>query len=309
MKRCIVAILVMAILMLFTACNDPKTNGSSLSSENLPSKIESDINSATHNSSLQSSNITSLPEDTLSSAPTAPALSTDYGAFAGLDRTEQNWGQGVRFNDKNQPEASVIFQNKYEKYDSYFIAPTDDKVLYLTFDEGYENGLTSSILDTLKEKGVSATFFVTGDYVKRNPELVQRMIDEGHAVGNHTWSHPYCGQIPLEKVAEDVQKLQTYVQDNFHYTMKYFRCPYGNFNEQSLAVLQSLGLKTMFWSFAYSDWDTSKQPNPTEALEKITARTHPGAIYLLHAVSQTNADILGDAIDYWKAEGYTLSLL
>ena len=154
------------------------------------------------------------------------------------------------------------YQEKYGKYNAYFISDEPEKkVIYLTIDEGYEYGCSERILNTLKEKNVHAVFFITKAYAKQNPELVQRMIDEGDEVGNHSVT-------------------------------------------QSLALLNNLNYKSVFWSFAYLDYDVENQPDPTESLQKIMDRLHPGAIYLLHAESETNTQILGDFIDQTRAQGY-----
>ena len=177
--------------------------------------------------------------------------------------------------------------------------------IHLTFDAGYENGCTTEILDTLKEKNVKALFFVTYDYCKTNDELVQRMIDDGHIVGNHTYTHPSMPDCSESEMIEEVMALHDYVAEKFGYNMCYFRFPKGEFSEKSLDTVKSLGYTSVFWSFAYSDWDTNAQPDPAAALQKIKESTHSG-IYLLHAVSETNAQILGEVIDYWQNEGYNI---
>ena len=171
-----------------------------------------------------------------------------------------------------------------------------------------EGEMWNAILDILKEKNVKAVFFVTGHYCKTNPELVQRMIDEGHIVGNHSMNHPNFTTITPEEMYEEVKELHDYVQENFDYTMFLFRYPEGVFSEQSLAVLQDAGYQTSFWSYAYNDWDQNNQPDPDTAYQKVTGALHPGAIYLLHAVSETNSEILGDFIDEARSQGYEVSV-
>lgn len=229
--------------------------------------------------------------------------------LSAFDNTIQNWGQGVQFNSENQPVSSVDFQGKYASFQADFIGP-QEKVIWLTFDEGYENGYTETILNTLKEKNCPAVFFVTGQYAQENPELMKRMIAEGHAVGNHSWAHPSGGMpsLSIENQIADLDKLHQYVKENYDYDMKLFRYPAGIFSEQSLAVVQSFGYRSLFWSFAYADWDPAKQIDPSQAFNKLKERLHPGSIYLLHAVSSTNAEILGDFIDYSRQEGYELKL-
>lgn len=238
------------------------------------------------------------------SEDSAPAMSVDFGAFAQLDATKKGWGWGGAGRDEfNRPVSPLVHQEKLGKYDAYFILPDSDKI-YLTFDEGYEYGFTPMILDTLKEKGVSAVFFVTGHFVQTQPDLVRRMIDEGHVLGNHSNKHPNYADLPLAEAAKDLMTLHDTVKEQFGYEMKLFRFPEGCYSEQLLAMVQSLGYKSVFWSFAHNDWDVNNQPITIEAQEKIVENAHPGAIYLLHAVSRTNAEVLGDAIDIIRAKGY-----
>ncbi len=222
-----------------------------------------------------------------------------------LDSTSQDWGQGVNVDDKNRPTGSLTAQSSFGKYEAYFIVEDSDKI-FLTFDEGYEYGCTESILNTLKEKGVKAVFFVTEPYAKDQPELVARMIEEGHTVGNHSVTHPSKG-LPsqtLEQQQNEVMGNHQYIKDNFGYEMHLFRYPAGKFSEQSLAAVHNCGYKSVFWSFAYLDYDVNNQPDKLESLKKMTDKLHPGAIYLLHAESTTNTEVLGEFIDRVRAEGY-----
>lgn len=225
----------------------------------------------------------------------------------GLDTTCLDWGQGGDLDQWNRPAGCMQYQEKYGKYNAYFISDEPEKkVIYLTLDEGYEYGCSSRILDTLKEKNVHAVFFITKPYAEQNPELVQRMIDEGHEVGNHSVTHPADG-LPsqdIEKQTSEVTGNHDYIKQNFNYDMHLFRYPAGKFSEQSVALLNNLNYKSIFWSFAYLDYDVENQPDPAESLEKIMSKLHPGAIYLLHAESETNTQILGDFIDQVRAQGY-----
>jgi peptidoglycan-N-acetylmuramic acid deacetylase len=161
-------------------------------------------------------------------------------------------------------------------------------------------------LDTLKEKNVKAIFFLTGDYAKKEKALVQRMIDEGHVLGNHGMTHAKLPTLDQQGIEEEIMSLHQYVLDEYGYEMQYFRPPCGEFSEESLAVTQQLGYQTIVWSFAYVDWNVDSQPEPSTALDKLVTSAHDGAIYLLHSVSQTNAEILGEAIDRLRNEGFTL---
>ena len=239
----------------------------------------------------------------------APVTGTyDAQLLKTIDNTSRGWGQGTNFDEKNRPKGALNAQNTYGGYDALYIAE-ENPAIYLTIDEGYENGYTAKILDVLKEKNCPAVFFVTMDYVKQNPDLIQRMIDEGHVVGNHSVTHPAAG-LPSQNIdtqAEELMALHRYVKETFHYDMYLFRYPAGIHSDQSLALVQQLGYKSVFWSFAYRDWLTDDQPDPTAALQQVTNRLHPGAIYLLHAVSSTNTQIMGDFIDHARAQGYTFA--
>jgi peptidoglycan-N-acetylmuramic acid deacetylase len=218
------------------------------------------------------------------------------------------WGLGRAVDDKNRPLDALNAQSKYGHLGAIFIDEKTDNRIYLTFDEGYENGFSPRILDVLREKGVRATFFVTYDYCKNEPELVRRMLADGHELGNHSWSHPSFPGLTDAQIAEEITKLHDYVAENFGYEMRLIRFPMGEFCERVLAATQQLGYKSVFWSFAYLDWNVNSQPSPSEALAKIKAGTHPGAVILLHAVSCTNAEILGDVLDYWHGQGLKLGL-
>jgi delta-lactam-biosynthetic de-N-acetylase len=227
-----------------------------------------------------------------------------------LDTTVQDWGLGKNRDDDGRPIDAVKAQEQYAAYNALFLGEGENTI-YLTFDEGYENGYTESILDTLKEKGVKAVFFVTGYYAKSQPELVQRMIDEGHVIGNHSASHTSEGLTSLswEQQQNEVMENHEYVLEQFGYHMYLFRYPSGRFSEQSLALVNNCNYKSVFWSFAYLDYDVNNQPDPAESLAKMEDKLHPRAIYLLHAESETNAAILGDLIDYIAEQGYSFGTL
>lgn len=226
-----------------------------------------------------------------------------------LNNEIQNWGYSTKDRDSdNRPNGCIQYQNQYGDFDADFLKDNTPNI-YLTFDEGYENGYTSRILDILKEKQVSAVFFVTMPYVKENPQLIVRMIEEGHVVGNHSVSHPESGfpSLSLQEQAAELVELHNYVEETFGYDMYLFRYPKGMFSEQSMALLQKMGYRSVFWSFAYKDWVTDAQPDEAEALQKVTSQLHNGAIYLLHAVSSTNTSILSQFIDTARENGYEFS--
>lgn len=259
---------------------------------------------------------TTIPETT-APAPSETVKPDNGGDYVGslytraeleaMENERKGYGPGTATGG-NRPPYAPSNQNAYGKYGANFIAPDNGKI-YLTFDCGYEyNNLTASILDTLKEKNVKAVFFITMPYAKNHADLVWRMINEGHIVGNHSNTHPDMTTISIDQMAWEVTSLHDYVLENFGYEMTLFRPPTGAFSTRTLAVVQSLGYKTVHWSFAYADWDTANQPETGAALQKITSSHHSGAIYLLHAVSATNAAVLGDAIDFFRTEGYELAL-
>ena len=203
------------------------------------------------------------------------------------------WGPG-NITNHQRPTDPENLQAAYSSLGASFLLP-ESKQICLTFDEGYENGYTGAILDTLKEKKVQAIFFVTYDFASQNPDLIKRMISEGHIVGNHTYRHYTMDEVTEEAATEEIVYLHQYIQKNYNYQMKYFRFPKGEFSEATLALAKSLGYKSVFWSFAYEDWDTENVMNPQDALKKVTESTHPGAIYLLHA------------IDNIRQQGYTFT--
>lgn len=222
-----------------------------------------------------------------------------------LSSKKIGWGVGTVKEDE-RPYSAVSFNEKYKGLGGRFIGE-DNKKVYLTFDEGYENGYTAAILDTLKAKKVSAVFFVTYDYASKNPDLVCRIINEGHVLGNHSWSHPSVPTCTDDGAKNEIMRLHNYVLEKFNYKMTLFRFPMGEFSEKTLAVAKNCGYQSVFWSFAYVDWKTDNQPEKQIALKRTTEGAHNGAIYLLHAVSKTNTEILGDFIDNVRNKGYTFS--
>lgn len=231
------------------------------------------------------------------------AAASDLEQF---DNTKVAWGLGASADSSGRPTDAVNAEAKYSEYHGLFVGDAEQKRIWLTFDEGYENGYTEKILDVLAEKKVRAVFFVTYDYARDNHELIRRMIDEGHTVGNHTWSHPSLPECSAEEMRRELSDTHDYIKREFGYDMYVMRPPKGEFSERVLECAKELGYTTVLWSFAYFDWDVNNQPAPDKAFEKITSKVHPGAVYLLHAVSSTNAEILGSVIDKWRENGYIL---
>ena len=204
----------------------------------------------------------------------------------------------------NVPNGCYYLTKLYGKYNAKFLEDTSKNVIYLTMDEGYEAGYTPQILQTLREKNVKATFFVTKEFYDSNPEYIQQMIDDGHTVGNHTCNHKNMPTLSLEEQTNEIMVLHNLIKEQFGYEMKLFRFPEGSTSEQSLGLVESLGYQSVFWSFHYLDYNTDAQKDPAETLQLCMNSIHPGAIYLLHAKSATNTQILGEWIDAVRAAGY-----
>ncbi|MCL1862666.1 MAG: polysaccharide deacetylase family protein [Defluviitaleaceae bacterium] len=221
----------------------------------------------------------------------------------------ESWG--VYFpKDGGRPETNATAEHLLQ-FDAYFIGSEDDKVLYLTFDAGYEIDLTAGMLDVLKKHEVPAAFFLVGTYIRDYPQLVTRMIEEGHIVANHTMTHPDMSKIASkEEFAKELHGVEEiYKNLTGEDIPKFYRPPRGIYNEQNLKNAQELGYKTMFWSTAYKDWERDNQPSREEAFSKLIPRTHPGAIILLHNISKTNADILDELLTKCKDMGYRFESL
>ena len=231
------------------------------------------------------------------------------GVSALLHEKSENWGLG--FGTEGQPPTGNASAEELKKYNAYFIGDTTQNTIYLTFDCGYENGNTEPILDALKKHDVKATFFVVGNFLETSPEIVKRMIAEGHTVGNHTYHHLDMSSISsmdaFKKETQDVENL--FEQITGTPITKFYRPPQGKYNIENLKMAQELGYHTFFWSLAYVDWYQDKQPTKDEAFGKLLKRIHPGAIVLLHSTSSTNAQILDELLTKWEEMGYTIKPL
>ena len=207
-----------------------------------------------------------------------------------ISNKKVEWGV-KRNKEHNQPDVGEDRRKILEENNGICLGNKDKKIIYLTFDEGYEAGFTSKILEILKENEVKATFFITAHYLNTNEELVKQMIEEGHIVGNHTVNHKSMPTLTEEEIKKEVMDLHIAVYQKFEYEMKYIRPPKGEFSEKSLKYTNNLGYKTIMWSFAYEDWDENNQPNEEKAKEKILENLHNGEIMLLHGNSKTNTGI------------------
>ena len=218
---------------------------------------------------------------------------------------------GLSFQTNGQPPAGNVSADELRQWDAYYLGDTGEKTIYLTFDAGYENGCTPAILDALKKHNAPACFFVVGNYIDTAPALVQRMVDEGHIVGNHTLHHPDMSAIASQEAfAAELDGLaEKFTALTGQPMQKFYRPPQGKFSEENLKQAQALGYKTIFWSLAYVDWYTDNQPTEEQAFSKLIPRIHNGAIVLLHSTSETNARILDELLTRWEEQGYTFGRL
>ena len=239
----------------------------------------------------------------------ASRLTNSRASDVSLILSDENWG--LSFPEEGQPPVANATAEELLKYNAYYIGDTSDKVIYLTFDAGYENGNTAAILDALKKHNVPAAFFVVGSFVASNPELVKRMTEEGHIVGNHTYSHPDMSKISSkEAFADELGKVETLYREITGTDMvKYYRPPQGKYSKENLTMANEMGYTTFFWSLAYVDWYQDNQPTKEQAFDKLLNRIHPGAIVLLHSTSSTNAAILDELLTRWEEMGYTFRSL
>lgn len=219
-----------------------------------------------------------------------------------------NWGLG--FGENGTAPTGTHTPEELHEYDTYFKGDETEKVIYLTFDAGFENGNTVPILDALAKHEVEATFFLVGNYLETEPELVLRMLEDGHEVGNHSFYHPDMTQKSETEFVTEMKSLeQLYQEITGEEISSYYRPPQGKYNMENLAWAQSMGYKTIFWSLAYVDWYQDDQPSKEEAFDKLLNRIHPGAIVLLHNTSATNGMIMDELLGEWKAMGYTFASL
>ncbi|MDY4754881.1 MAG: polysaccharide deacetylase family protein [Candidatus Faecousia sp.] len=232
------------------------------------------------------------------------AAAAAVGVLRGTMLETGSWG--LSFREPGTSPVGSAGVDQLQKYDAAYLGNTTEKVIYLTFDTGYENGCTAQILDALKKHNVSATFFLVGNYLEKNPDLVRRMVAEGHTVGNHTMHHYDMSRISdpaaFQKELEDLEQL--YEQTVGEPMQKYYRPPQGIYSEENLRQAKNLGYKTVFWSLAYVDWKNDDQPTAQAAFNKLLPRIHPGAVVLLHSTSKTNAAILDELLTRWEDMGY-----
>ena len=223
-----------------------------------------------------------------------------------LKDTAQTGAWGLSFHTEGQAPIGPAGADELAKFDAAYLGSTSDKVIYLTFDAGYENGCTARILDVLKSHNAPAAFFLVGNYMEKNADLVRRMVDEGHIVGNHTMHHPDMSKLSdPESFSQELTGLEALFREITGKDLpKYYRPPQGIYSQENLRMAKELGYKTVFWSLAYVDWNVDDQPTAQQAFDKLIPRIHNGAVVLLHSTSETNAQILDELLTKWEQMGY-----
>ena len=237
----------------------------------------------------------------------AVCSNTYVSAFAA---PKPDWGLGsLKPGEKPRGNDSAEYLKQYE---AYYVGSTNEKVIFLTFDAGYENGYTENVLDVLKKHNVPATFFLLGTYIREHQDIVKRMLADGHIIGNHTMTHPDMSKrSTMEAFKREIDQVEEIYKSvtGQDMTKKFYRPPSGKYSEENMQMAKELGYKTIFWSLAYADWDNNKQPTREAALSKLIPRVHPGAVILLHNTSKTNSEILDELITKYKQEGYAFRSL
>lgn len=313
----IIAMLLSALLIVTGCTGNPQNTGSPEITNVFPSPGQPGdptadaTDTATNEDPAVTNTPQSSPEATQGATPdnsVAPVISWDTATLDQLDNTAEGWGLPMKTGGA-VPEVPSKTANLFKKYSAFCMGDPTQKKVYLTFDCGYENGETTKILDALKAKDAKAVFFVTKSYVTSSPDIVQRMVDEGHELGNHTVTHPNLTKVSYDKFKTELLDLNEYVKEHYGVQMRYLRPPEGVFSERTLAATQMLNMSTILWDFAYKDWDPADQPGADYAFEKVTKHIHNGSILLLHAVSSSNAQALPRIIDELRAQGYIVSPL
>ncbi|MBE6790433.1 MAG: hypothetical protein E7535_04495 [Ruminococcaceae bacterium] len=318
--------LLIAILIL-TSCNNSETEITTALPETtsesevittpepvFPEEITSSEEQAVNNSDNGREFFGRIDPDSKTFSGLTPLDTIEFaltGDYDGFSKKMISHSYGVA---KNEVPHTISTENQQffdsGDYDALCLdSKSNSKVLYLTFDCGYENGYTSKILDTLKDKNVSAAFFCTLPQVKDNSEIIARMINEGHIVGNHSVNHPDFSTLNKNDIISELKVFDDYLRTEFGYSSLYFRFPQGKYSEYSMKIINDMGYKCIFWSLAYADWDLSSQKGEKYAHDTVMERIHPGAVILLHAVSPDNANALGDIIDSCREMGYEFKSL
>lgn len=321
MKKIFTVLLLLIFAMLISSCG-------SINKKVIPNEQAPAVSDTSNAASDTSKNVTpkdNKPEENNNTPSDSPDKSSVPSEQSNVPKTIDSLPPGLsnqaisawmpaRNKEHKVPVLNPKFKNVLDKYNGYFTGDTSSKVIYLTFDEGYEYKYTGKILDTLKANDVKATFFVIKSYITKNPELVKRMVDEGHAVGNHTTSHPIMPDLLSQKGVNAVVKELTDTADCFKQVTgkdmpKLYRPPEGVWSESVLYITNKLGYKTILWSIAHRDWDVNNQPGKAASLQLINDYYHNGAIVLLHPQSQSNTEALDEIIKSLKSKGYSFEPL
>ncbi len=323
MKKYVLFTLILAFTFILCGCamedNDLTSKAESTSQESSSSQQESStqeaapkINSSTvldeENLTAETEMIITGKKDGSTMSGLSPIGRVTYPVTAapqGISDKKLSHSHGPASGGK--PHFTVEeFQDTFDRYGALTLdRKSKSKVLYLTFDCGYEyENLTARVLDVLKDKQVPAAFFCTLDHIEKEKKLIARMIKEGHIVGNHSATHPSFAEISREQMIKEIEETENYLRENFGYAARYFRFPAGEYTENALDAVKSIGYMSVFWSVAYDDWNTENVRGKDYAVEKVMSRLHPGAVILLHSVSKDNADSLSEIIDKARAEGY-----
>lgn len=241
--------------------------------------------------------------------PASSLSVSDQEFYFGAATPSSNWG--LSFPNEGQRPTGNASIEELNAYNAHYASNTDEKVIFLTFDAGYENGNTPAILEALKKHQVLATFFVVGNFLSTSPDLVKQMLADGHTVGNHTWSHPNMSKISTQEAfSKELSQVEDLYREITGQEMtRYYRPPQGIYSQPNLQMAKDLGYETFFWSLAYVDWYQDNQPTKEQAFDKLLTRIHPGAIVLLHSTSSTNAQILDELLTRWEEMGYTFKPL
>ncbi len=306
MNKAITVFILVTVLML-SACSGRNTLENN--NVNAPVTVEDERSAVTVTAAEAPAQTSPLTKRKI--LPPASFTITDPENTRNLptDKIEHSYGVAK---DGKPHMNSVSTQNFFEskKYNAVcYDTKSAGKTLYLTFDCGWENGYTAKVLDILKEKNVPAAFFCTLDHIKSSPEIIARMINEGHIVGNHSAKHKDFSEISRNEMMEEIRECDNHLRSEFGYTSNFFRFPEGSYNENALDLVGSIGYTSVFWSCSYADWDVNATKGGDYAFEKVTSRLHPGAIILLHSVSPDNTEALGRIIDYARQNGYEFKSL
>lgn len=326
-------VLIMIAVISFTSCKDNNFEEMEKSQNNEESTSETLISlpaAEDLDETTESQDITvNFPseEKVFYGKSTSDISNKTYTGLASLELLDFRYSANINFDTLSKStishsygvavnETAHLISKNFQKYfdDKSFDAvclddKSENKTLYLTFDCGYENGYTTKILDTLKAKNVKAAFFCTLLQMRDNPELISRMISEGHIVGNHSVTHPDFSTLSKEQIIDEIKGFDDYIRENFGYSSLFFRFPQGKYSEYAITAINDLGYKCVFWSLAYADWDTENQKGASYARETVMSRIHPGAVILLHSVSSDNAEALSEIIDLCIDKGYEFKSL